>query len=545
MLTFAIKKKRTPSIAPKRHAPTASPMTHSLHVQRAKVRHILRRPTFQPKLTIGAPNDRYEQEADRVADQVMRMPEPQVQRQIEPEEEEEEMLQTKPLAEQITPLVQKRVEEEEEPIQTKLIDDTPVQRQEEEEEPIMTKGISGSAYKIRNDLSARLNLSRSGGQPLPETDRSFMERRFGVNFSSVRVHTDSNAAQISREINAQAFTHGRDIRFGAGRYSPGTLQGKRLLAHELTHVVQQTGATLGLQATLQNKGEANALAGISRQAISVQPMIQRDLAIRPPRPNATGRILSAAEMKEAIDYNKKFLSNIPNSAGVIRMIRDVLGVSPAPTEVDVDFVNAVLDWQAMYRLTQDGKLGPGTARRLFREIGAEDEGEGKVKSGPRYSPQAPTVTVAGGRKSTNFRFRAEFDSDPTKGFFPSCCEVRQFIKWDATAAASFATIRGPGNTVPHTGFPAAHPANRWIEDRNATNTIRYGHRSRFSPGLVGNRYLDLSSRRNQAYGHIYRGRDFPGGPAALAGQWQFLVKVIDVCRGNRTIGRQDVIRVNW
>ena len=85
MLTFAIKKKRTPSIAPKRHAPTVSPMSHSLHLQQAKVRHILRGPTLQPKLTIGQPNDKYEQEADRVADQVMRMPEPGVQRQVEPE----------------------------------------------------------------------------------------------------------------------------------------------------------------------------------------------------------------------------------------------------------------------------------------------------------------------------------------------------------------------------------------------------------------------------------------------------------------------------
>ena len=74
MLTFAIKKKRTPSIAPKRHAPTVSPMSHSLHLQQAKVRHILRGPTLQPKLTIGSPNDKYEQEADRVAEQVMRMP---------------------------------------------------------------------------------------------------------------------------------------------------------------------------------------------------------------------------------------------------------------------------------------------------------------------------------------------------------------------------------------------------------------------------------------------------------------------------------------
>ena len=87
-------------------------------------------PRIQPKLTVGLPGDMYEQEADRVADRVMRMPDPRVQRQ--PEEDEEE-LQPKPLAEQITPLVQRQVdedEEEEEAIQTKLRDSPQIQRQE-------------------------------------------------------------------------------------------------------------------------------------------------------------------------------------------------------------------------------------------------------------------------------------------------------------------------------------------------------------------------------------------------------------------------------
>ncbi|MHC1599758.1 MAG: eCIS core domain-containing protein [Candidatus Methanospirareceae archaeon] len=506
---------------------------------------------IQAKLKIGQPGDIYEQEADRVAEQVMRMPEPPVQRQVEPEEEEEEeSLQTKPLAEQITPLVQRQVEEE------------------EEEEPIMAKSMNGGAQRVKDDLHIRLNQSRDGGQPLQETGKNFMERRFGVDFSGVRVHTDSNAAQLSRDLNAQAFTHGRNIHFGAGKYNPESSQGKKLLAHELTHVVQQTGGapisqdngrsgqtppggrhalTSRLNATsMQRTAESRArtttttLPGISWQAISAQPMIQRDLAIRPPRPDATGRTLSASKMKEAIDYNKKYLSNIPNSTGVIRMIRDVLGISPT-TAVDEDFVNAVLGWQAMYRLTQDGKLGPSSARRLFRELGAEKEGQGKVKSGPRYSPQVPTVSA--GR--TSFRFNAEFESDPAKGIFPSCCEVRQFIRWNAAAATSFAAIRGAGNTVPHAGFPAAHRANRWIEDRDSGNN-RYGHRSGpFSDPQSYDQYLDSSGKRNQAYGHIYRGRDSPNGPATIAGQWRFLVKVIDVCRGGRTIGGQDVIRINW
>jgi hypothetical protein len=275
MLTFALKKKRTPSIAPKRHAPTVSPMSHSLNLQQARVRHILRGPTLQPKLKIGQTNDKYEQEADRVADEVMRMPEPGLQRQVEPEEEEEtlqtkplanqitplvqvqrqeepeegeeeETLQAKPLAEQITPLVQRQVEpeEEEEAIQTKLAVGMQVQRQEEqpeveEEEPIQTKQVSTHTPAVTPNLASRIQSLKGGGQPLPKSARAFFEQRFGHNFSQVRVHIGTPAAEIARTINARAFTAGRDIVFGSGQFSPGTTSGRRLLAHELTHVVQQ------------------------------------------------------------------------------------------------------------------------------------------------------------------------------------------------------------------------------------------------------------------------------------------------------------------
>ena len=198
----------------------------------------------------------------------------------------------------------------------------------------------------------------------------------------------------------------------------------------------------------------------------------------------------------------------------------------------------------MHGLTQDGKLGPTSAAPLFREIGAEGVGQGRLKSGPTYTPGGTLApTVAGGNESVTFRLNAEFDSDPANGIFPSCCEVRQSIRWDAAAAASFAAIRGPGNTVPHAGFPAGHPADTWIEDRDGTNTLRYGHRVGFSPG-PGNQYLDSDGKRNQAFGHIYRGRDTPSGPVALAGQWRFMLRVIDVCNGGRRLG-WDFIRINW
>lgn len=84
---------------------------------------------------------------------------------------------------------------------------------------------------------------RSPGQPLDAATRAFMEPRFGHNFSQVRVHTDAKAVESARVVDAFAYTVGRDVVFGAGQYAPQTLSGQRLLAHELTHVVQQRGGT--------------------------------------------------------------------------------------------------------------------------------------------------------------------------------------------------------------------------------------------------------------------------------------------------------------
>ena len=80
---------------------------------------------------------------------------------------------------------------------------------------------------------------RSPGQPLDPATRAFMEPRFGHDFGAVRVHTDARAAQSAQSVNALAYTVGRDLVFDAGQYAPHTREGKSLMAHELTHVVQQ------------------------------------------------------------------------------------------------------------------------------------------------------------------------------------------------------------------------------------------------------------------------------------------------------------------
>ena len=98
---------------------------------------------------------------------------------------------------------------------------------------------------------------RSPGQPLDPATRGFMEARLGSDFGHVRVHSDARAAESAEAVDALAYTVGRDIAFGAGRYSPRTPAGSRLLAHELTHVVQQRAGVsgeAGSASTLQRQG---------------------------------------------------------------------------------------------------------------------------------------------------------------------------------------------------------------------------------------------------------------------------------------------------
>ncbi|MDX2361407.1 MAG: DUF4157 domain-containing protein [Crocinitomicaceae bacterium] len=193
--------------------------------------------TVQARLKMGQPNDKYEQEADRMADKVVSSPSaapaaaPQVNDSsptVQKMTEEEPEVQAKKFSETITPLVQ-RMETE---------DESSLQLMEDEELQAKT-GSSGldSTPNIENDLQA----SKGSGTSMDDNTRSEMESGFGRDFSDVNIHTGSNAVQMSEDIGAQAFTNGNDIYFNEGKYSPGTQGGKHLLAHELTHTVQQGG----------------------------------------------------------------------------------------------------------------------------------------------------------------------------------------------------------------------------------------------------------------------------------------------------------------
>lgn len=212
--------------------------------QAEAVRQVLRGSGAQAKLTVGRPDDAYEKEADKMAEKVTSMPDAALQRVSD--KQDEEQLQAKPLAGQITPLLQRKddapEEEQEEPVQSKRI-----QRQagDEEEQTVQAKAAIERPQPVSSGTESGINCMRSGGRPLDAPTRRYFEPRFGRGFGDVRVHTDGRAAETARSLNARAFTLGNDVVFGAGEYAPHSMKGRRLLAHELTHTVQQKGRAGG------------------------------------------------------------------------------------------------------------------------------------------------------------------------------------------------------------------------------------------------------------------------------------------------------------
>jgi hypothetical protein len=167
---------------------------------------------IQAKLAIGKPGDEHEQEADRVSEQVMRIPEPQLQHACAcgggcPKCQMNQAVQA--------------------------------------HERLQTKRVQASDPGQIAAPPIVHEVLRSPGQSLDPEVRAFMEPRFGHDFSRVRVHSDAAAEQSAQSVNAIAYTVGQNIVFGAGSFAPGTGEGRRLIAHELAHVVQQSGALTG------------------------------------------------------------------------------------------------------------------------------------------------------------------------------------------------------------------------------------------------------------------------------------------------------------
>jgi Domain of unknown function (DUF4157) len=168
--------------------------------------------SVQAKLAVGSPSDSCEQEADRVSEQVVRMVEPPVQRS----DARSAVCLGDPMHQ-------------------------PESRPQREQLQMSSVGSGALGQTAAPPVVGE--VLRSPGQPLDSETRAFMEPRFGYDLSQVRIHTDGQAAESSRALHAQAYAVGSDIVFAAGHYAPGTSSGMGLLAHELTHVVQQMRGT--------------------------------------------------------------------------------------------------------------------------------------------------------------------------------------------------------------------------------------------------------------------------------------------------------------
>ncbi|MBD2524165.1 DUF4157 domain-containing protein [Nostoc sp. FACHB-133] len=196
-----------------------------------------------------------------------------IQQEALPQEEEE--LQMKPLANSITPLVQREaLPEDEEELQMKSLDNSTLQREAlpEDEEELQMKPMAQrqaeAGMAAAPDLEASINQARGGGQVMADNIREPMEQAFGADFSGVKVHTDGQSDQLNRSIQARAFTTGQDVFFSSGEYNPGSRGGQELLAHELTHVVQQ-----GAKATQRTDAKGGSSEGGSLPNYSEQSRV--------------------------------------------------------------------------------------------------------------------------------------------------------------------------------------------------------------------------------------------------------------------------------
>ena len=206
-------------------------------------------PSVQTKLAVNTPGDKYEVEADRVADKVMRMSGTGKHGHAKDLENQQKIS-----------------------IQRKETSSATVAEGHDNRTSETNSQVTSTSTE------AAIRSKTTGGQPLPAETRSFMEPRFGNDFSNVRIHHDHGSEQLNSQLNARAFTYQNHIFFGAGQYQPQSPQGKQLLAHELTHVVQQGAASGPAQNT--DRSSTSTESSVQRQSIQTGSSgIQRGLQI--------------------------------------------------------------------------------------------------------------------------------------------------------------------------------------------------------------------------------------------------------------------------
>lgn len=235
-------------------------------------------PWIQPKLRVGAVGDRYEQEADRVAQQVVQQLPRWSAPMMNPVHLKATSLHPSPSA--AIPLQRlpqqpfaqpqpRNLRSPQQPLGQSQPRNSPFLEEEDEEKTVLQRKSTNPSAAIGNvlegggtapsgmsiqgtNLESTIAQSRGSGQPLAEGVRVPMERAFGADFSGVRVHADAQSDRLNQSLAAKAFTTGQDIFFQRGAYHPSSQSGKQLIAHELTHVVQQNDHLVQRNSNINN-----------------------------------------------------------------------------------------------------------------------------------------------------------------------------------------------------------------------------------------------------------------------------------------------------
>lgn len=209
-----------------------------------------KRMSIQAKLSIGEPNDKYEKEADNTAAKVVQQINSTSQdNSVQKQEGKKDLLQRSSISK-----IQRNesMEREDEEVQMKSL----VQKRE---------NIGGG--EASEDLESSIQSARGGGQSLDPNVQTKMDQAMGADFSDVKIHTDSQSDRLNRSIQAKAFTTGRDIFFKQGEYNPSSNGGQELLAHELTHVVQQNNGVL--QKRVELNGASDLMHNLQKKRLNL------------------------------------------------------------------------------------------------------------------------------------------------------------------------------------------------------------------------------------------------------------------------------------
>jgi Domain of unknown function (DUF4157) len=428
---------------------------------------------IQCKLRLGSPSDPLEHEADRAAERVLTMPDPGptgTRRNSGAAGSSEGVVQRACAA--------CSNEHDDEKIQRKRVDP-------EDEIKGKLTGTRPALSDVGGALEGRVR-GLNGGEGLAPGERAFFEPRFGHDFSRVRLHAGAEAASVASALGARAFTRGTDVVFGQGEYAPGTESGRRLLAHELAHVVQQSRA-------------------------AYLP-VQRDLATpEPSMKPAAQSALTPAQIQAAIRFNRSSYDDTRT-----KQIQDLIGTESTGTWTEDD-VLAVADLQETYGLRKDGMVGPHTFDFLDKETRLEK----LPKTGPNcllsfsVAVDSPIVgPVAGAQRSItgHHKIQAQFSK------YCNCAdyEYRQFIRghWRRIRGGVITDLANTFTHMPGGTLPAAS-----TEDGNTTTpALNFGHRDQANEG-TNNGYFDDANHPvttvNQASGCHYLGDDKPGGPDSV------------------------------